>query len=459
MRWLINIFVALCCFSCAPYLSSPDVDIPSEYIFGDMSSADSIDGYWWSIYNDEVLDSLERQALAQNKNLAVAASRVESARYSLSIARSAFLPSLDAELSAEGEYTTIEGRSYDIAIQPTVSWNVSLFGALKYTSREAQAELLSTEWAYRGVILSLTKEVATTYFTILQCRQSLDIARHSHQLRVESAALMDSLLLYGSSTMLDREQAMSLVYTAAADIEQYSRALTQAELSLATLLGESPQTIKGNNFYRELSVESLPKAIPAGVPSDILYRRPDIMESYYELQSAAAGVGIAHSNRFPTISLTGSGGMFGSTVKELFSDGHWKWGAMGNIVQPMFNFGNLRNRERLALKAYDQARLRYEQQILTALEEVESALLSIATYRTQAEKYAKYVIANGRIAELTKALYSVGMYNYMDVISTEQTWYQSQLQMVELVAQQYINYANLVMALGDGWQNIENNDK
>ena len=113
----------------------------------------------------------------------------------------------------------------------------------------------------------------------------------------------------------------------------------------------------------------------------------------------------------------------------------------------------------MALKAYDQARLSYEQQILTALEEVESALLSIATYRTQAEKYAKYVIANGRIAELTKALYSVGMYNYMDVISTEQTWYQSQLQMVELVAQQYINYANLVMALGDGWQNIENNDK
>jgi multidrug efflux system outer membrane protein len=132
---------------------------------------------------------------------------------------------------------------------------------------------------------------------------------------------------------------------------------------------------------------------------------------------------------------------------------------MGNIVQPIFNFGNLKNRERLALKAYDQARLSYEQQILTALEEVESALLSIATYRTQAEKYAKYVIANGRIAELTKALYSVGMYNYMDVISTEQTWYQSQLQMVELVAQQYINYANLVMALGDGWQNIENNDK
>ena len=455
MRTIFSIFAALiCAISCTPHLALPDVKMPSEYIFGDIATTDSIGGNWWHIYNDEVLDSLEQHALKNNKELAVAAARVESARYNLSVARSAFMPSLNAELSAQGNYETPTGESNEFVVQPTVSWNVSLFGALKHTSREVQAELLSTEWAYRGVMLSLTKEVATAYFTILQYRNCLDIARRSHKLRVESAALMDSMFYYGATTMLDLEQARSLVYTAAADVEQYSRALTQAELSLSTLLGEIPKIMKDINSDKLLTLENLPEAIPAGVPSDILRRRPDIMESYYDLQAAAAQVGIAHSNRFPTISLTGSGGMFGSTVKELFAEGYWKWGAMGNIVQPIFNFGKLRNREKMARAAYDEARLEYEQSVLTALEEVESALVAIQTYRSQAERYAKYVVANGRIAELTQALYSMGMYNYMDVISTEQTWYTSQLQLVEIIAQQYINYANLVMALGDGWQNM-----
>ena len=168
-------------------------------------------------------------------------------------------------------------------------------------------------------------------------------------------------------------------------------------------------------------------------------------------------MGIARSNRFPSISITGSGGLFGSTVKELFEDGHWKWGATGGLAQPLFNFGGLRNREKMARAAYDEARLEYEQTLLNALEEVESALVAIATYRAQMERYAQYVKANGRIAELTKSLYQAGMSDYLDVISTEQTWYESQLQLVGLVAQQYINYADLVMALGDGWQDVDGN--
>ena len=129
------------------------------------------------------------------------------------------------------------------------------------------------------------------------------------------------------------------------------------------------------------------------------------------------------------------------------------------MAQPLFNFGSLRNREKMAIVAYEESVAEYEQTVLTALEDVESALVAISTYRAQAEEYAQYVKANGRIAELTEALYSMGMYDYLDVISTQQTWYESQLQMVNIVAQQYINYANLVMALGDGWQGVVNDVK
>lgn len=455
MRRFTLLIATLFCFSCMPHLSLPDVDIPSEYIYGDVATEDSVGGNWWLIYNDDVLDSLERHAIMRNRDIAVAALRIESARYNLAAARSTFLPSVNAEVMAESEYKTSQGDSHEFVLQPTVSWSVSLFGALRNTKREAQADLLSAVWARRGVLLSLTTEVAKAYFTILQCQRSLDIAQRSHRLRVESAALMDSMALYGASSDLERNQANSLVYTAAADVAQYSRALVQARLSLTTLLGENPEASQVD-IYGELTLESMPSAIPAGIPSELLRRRPDIMESYYAMNAAAARVGIARSNRFPSISITGSGGVFGSTVKELFADGYWKWGATGGLVQPLFNFGGMRNKERIARVAYDEAVLDYEQTIMSALEEVESALVAIDTYRIQAERYVQYVKANGRIAELTKALYAMGMYDYMDVISTEQTWYESQLQLSEIVAQQYINYANLVMALGDGWQGVVN---
>lgn len=456
MKSLFTLLIAtLFCFSCMPHLSLPDVDIPPEYIYGDVATEDSVGGNWWLIYNDDVLDSLERHAIMRNRDIAMAALRIESARYNLAAARSTFLPSVNAEVMAESEYRTSQGESHEFVLQPTVSWSVSLFGALRNTKREAQADLLSAVWARRGVLLSLTTEVAKAYFTILQCQRSLDIAQRSHRLRVESAALMDSMALYGASSDLERNQANSLVYTAAADVAQYSRALAQARLSLTTLLGENPEASQ-DDIYGELTLESMPSAIPAGIPSELLRRRPDIMESYYAMNAAAARVGIARSNRFPSISITGSGGVFGSTVKELFADGYWKWGATGGLVQPLFNFGGLRNKERIARVAYDEAVLDYEQTIMSALEEVESALVAIDTYRIQAERYVQYVKANGRIAELTKALYAMGMYDYMDVISTEQTWYESQLQLSEIVAQQYINYANLVMALGDGWQGVVN---
>ena len=176
------------------------------------------------------------------------------------------------------------------------------------------------------------------------------------------------------------------------------------------------------------------------------------MESHYELQAAASKVGIARSNRFPSIALTGEGGLIGSSVKELFTSGYWSWGAAAQLVQPIFSFGRLKRKEQIARVEYEDAVLEYEKSVLTALKEVESALIAISTYRAQAEQYAEYVEANRRIAQLTMALYRNGMSNYLDVISTQQTWYNSQLELVQLTSQQYINYADLVMAIGGGWQ-------
>ncbi|MBQ5830701.1 MAG: TolC family protein, partial [Alistipes sp.] len=175
---------------------------------------------------------------------------------------------------------------------------------------------------------------------------------------------------------------------------------------------------------------------------------------HYAVEAAAAGVGTARSNRFPSIPLTGSGGRFGAKFKELFSENLWSWSATGSLVQPLFSFGRLSRREQIARSAYNESLRQYEQTVLEALEQVESALTAISTTNRQTERYAEYVAANKRIANLTEQLYRIGMSNYLDVISTEQTWYTSQLTLIELMIQQRINYSTLVMALGEGWQGL-----
>ena len=168
MKRLSYIF-CLMLFSCATNLPLPQINLPEHYLYEAIATTDSLGGKWWRIYNDTVLDSLQMEALRSNHDLIVAASRVASARYNLTVARAAFLPTLGTELSVEGKYTTPLGDSYEWVLQPPISWNVSLFGALRHTNREAQAQILSTVWGYRGVVLSLTKEVASAYYTILQC--------------------------------------------------------------------------------------------------------------------------------------------------------------------------------------------------------------------------------------------------------------------------------------------------
>ena len=438
------------CSACSLKLQQPSVPMPSHYLYGDATPRDKeLGGRWWSIYNDSILDSLMQRALAHNRDLQVSASRVMQAHHNIAMARATLLPSLDAGITFEGERTPPTPVTQELLIEGGVKWSTALFGAIGNTSRKARAEYLSTEWSYRALRLSLTHEVATSYFTMREAHLALRIARESHRLRSQSATLIDSLARYGFSSGLDSEQAQSLVDVAAADIAQYERALSQASLSLCLLIGSTPEKCR---LSEDEPMPPLPEAVPAGVPSDLLSHRPDIMEAHYQMRAAAASVGIARSARLPSIALTASGGLFGDSVHELFTHGDWAWSATGQLMQPIFAFGRLRRAEQIAREEYRQSVLQYEQSVLQALKEVESALVATATLREQAEQYNEYVERNYRIASLTQSLYEMGMNNYLDVISTQQTWYESQLQLVQILSQEYISLADLVLALGDGWE-------
>ena len=436
-----------------PKLFSPVVEVPERYLFADEFPQDSLPyGFrWWKLFDDPALDSLMELALANNRNLAAAASRVEQARLNLGIVRAQYLPQFGVGVSAGADYNAEQKIVQEYAIEPSLSWEISLFGALKHSERAAQAQILSTEWAFRGVLLSLTAEVATTYYTLLQYDRDLQIARQSYELRRQSAALIDSMFRYGMSNGVALQQARSLVYSAAADIPQYRRAVEQAQLSLNILLGQPPRRIAGQSGGDSLIARFRPLDIPVGLPSDLLYRRPDVMQSYYDLQEAAARVGVARSARFPSLSLTGKGGVVSSTVEGLGKGNPWAWSAAAALTEPIFAFGRLKRQEASAREAYYQSVFAYEQAVLEAFSDVEDALVSITTYTEQTERYRKLVDANEQIALMTNTLYRSGMSAYLDVIDAERSLYESQMEYSNLVAQQYINYVNLFKALGGGW--------
>lgn len=438
--------------ACAPRFYPPQVTLPNDYEYNSgFAGLHEIDSCWWRMFGDTLLNRLVERALTNNRDLAVAAARVEEARAELGVVRAQYLPQIGAGITAGGSYTDVTRIVQSYAVEPTLSWEISLFGALRNTRRSARAQIASTIWAYHGVRLSLAAQVATAYFELLEYEQALSIARSSYRIRYESAALIDSMHRYGMSDGVALAQARSLVYEAEADIPRYERAVEDTRLSLAVLLGETAPQPEQTGPDIRLERIAVRMDIPVGLPSDLLNRRPDLMESRYSLLAAAAEVGVARSARFPSIGLTAKGGVSSASLKGLTRSNPWTWDAAGSITAPIFAFGKLKRSEQAAMSRYEQARHRYEQSVLSAFSEVETALDAIDTYRLQTERYTELVAANRKIAEMTKARYRLGISDYFNVLETQRNLYESQLQLANLVAQQYINYIDLCKALGGGF--------
>ena len=439
--------------ACNPKLARPVVVVSDRYLYGGYFSQDTlaIESDWWRIFGDATLDTLVQQALAQNNDLEVALSRIEQARNQLAITRSGFLPSLALGISVNGEWDESEKYQLDYEIAPSLTWEFGMAGKLKHSLGSARAAILQSEWAYRGVQLSLAAEVATSYFSLLQYERNLEIARQSYMLRRESVALTDSMFRHGMSSGLDLEQARSLMFTAAADISQYERAVGQCRLAINTLLGETPHEVNDRGIGINLLTDFMPIDIPIGLPSDLLHRRPDVMEAFYALVEAGERVGIARAERFPSFSMTLSGSVASEKLKDLFRGMPLVWSGARSLAQPIFSFGKLKKSEELARENYRQSVATYRQTIIEALAEVEKALLGVESYAVQTERYAELVLANADIARKSRALYEGGLTDYFNLLDAERTLYDSQMQLINLVAQQYINYVTLFKALGGGF--------
>lgn len=445
---------------------------PDEYIFAQRGDTLLVVGVeWWEIFGDTTLNRLILTAIENNQDLAVALSNVEVARQTMIAVRSSLLPTLDVGVGASATYNTpssggkkVISESYSLL--PRVNWEVALFG-VNATIDAAREDFLATEWGYRAARLALEAEVATTYFQWLQYARSLEISERSYALRLEAQQKSDSLFYYGYSSGIDLWQARSLTATAASDIPSYRRAMVQTNLVLNSLVGGTPEVLPMPSHSREcehsrgtmldglycghLTVTPLPVYVPSGLPSAMLERRPDVMESFHKVESAAARTRLARANRLPSFSLTGEGGVLSSTLKGLTSHNPAYWTAGLSLTQPILHFGELRAEERKAFEGWRQAVLNYQSVSLSALSEVEKALVAIDTYNSEVAKYIDLLTANARLQQMTAALYKDGLASSLNLIDAERNLYSSQLDYISLLTEQLNAYVTLYKALGGGW--------
>ena len=434
-------------------LPAPEIKPPDNYLYGEVFSQESLphDIRWWRTFNDPCLNALEERALRQSFTLAEAAARVEAARQNLRSARAEYLPSISLNLEAEGERIPHEGITQSYSIAPSMSWEISLFGGLRSAKRAAEASLQQSEWAFRGLILSLTSEIATTYFSLLEYEESLRIASETQRLRAESAALIDSMVRYGMKSRIDLDQSRSQLLTAEADCYKYQQLVTESQLSLSILLGEYPEASPDSLRNEGLFTDRLPEQVPVGLPSSLLLRRPDIMQQLFSLDAAAARVGTARAARLPGLSLTIEGGRLAKEFSQLMQGDSWMWSAVGSITQPLFGFGRLKAAERIARENYFEALFAYEASLLEAVSEVEGALSAILRHREQLSRQEELVQLNREALEKSRALYRSGLSDYLDLLDAERTAYESQLVLTSQRAGHFIDYINLYKALGGGW--------
>ena len=435
----------------------PDVVAPMAYLYEPKESVATANLEWWKLFEDPVLDGLIAEALANNKNVKISAAAVEQAAGVLTSTRSPLFPQLGYQGDA-GRQRFAEGGVIALpsgVSNPTgayqvlagASWEIDLWGRVRRLTEAAQANLLATDEARRGVILSLVASVANGYLALRGLDEQLVVAQRSLAGYAESLRLMELKFKYGRVSEMNVEQARARYQTAAAALPRIRREIAVLEDALSILLGRNPGAIaRGKDIF----ALTLP-AIPQGVPSELLERRPDLLQAEQQLVAANAQIGAAKAQYFPTISLTGALGTASTDLSRLFSGPAQTWNFAGAIVGPIFTGGAIAGQVAQAEAAQRAALLAYELAIQRAFADVDNALISRETLAEQVAAQQKLVSALTGYSRMAQKLFDGGRVPYSTVLQAEEQLFPAELDLATARAQLCASFVNIYKAMGGGW--------
>jgi multidrug efflux system outer membrane protein len=449
-----------------PDYQRPEIELPAAWQGAPAEGVKGARDRWWTLYADPVLDRLVEEALANNRDLALAAARVDEARALLRIADAQFWPAVDASAQADRSRssertamrlplgTPIERTNY--RAQLNVAYEVDLWGRLRRGSEAAQAGLLATEAARYTVRITLASEVARAYYALVALDSQVEATRRSLELRSNGLALQNARHAAGIINDFTLKQLEAEVAAARAQLPPLQASRTAQELALAVLLGRSPRAIMEDAFAVAAD-RSGPAAavIPEGLPSDLLLRRPDVVEAEQRLVAANARIGEARAQLFPRVGLTGYLGSESSSLSDLFTGPAAIWQLAFGLAQPIFQGGRLLGEIEAVEARQRQAVAGYQKTLQEAFREVRTAL------STQSRAREAYEAEGMRVAALTEALrlarirYQNGLLSQLEVIDAERNLLQAELNRADALRVQRAAVADVVRALGGGWQGFQ----
>jgi len=460
LAWLGAAALLLGACALGPDYRRPALDVPKDYQWQlpQDAAAEFGDRDWWALYRDPMLQRALDIALERNLDVRIAATRIEQARAMLGATRLQYWPQLSlgaqAERSKTSSYTQLLpeqprlGTIYDASID--ASYELDIWGRLRRLNEAARADMLASVYAQRSVVVGLIADVATAYFTLISLDEQLAVTRSTVATRRKFVELTRAKHDRGVVSGLDVSTAEAELATAQANIPDLERQIGQTEDQLSVLLGHNPGPIRRAHHFGDSP--PLPPAPPAGLPSSLLERRPDILRAEQQLRAANARVGAAKAALFPTLSLTGSYGGQSLELSKLFSGPANTWLAGAGVTLPLLDAGNSLYQLDLADATKREALLSYEQSVLNALKEVSDALIARQKYVEFQQAQAAKVDALRRANAIALARYQVGYASYFDVINSDRDLFNAQLDLAAAYLNSQLANVRLYQALGGGWR-------
>jgi multidrug efflux system outer membrane protein len=412
------------------------------------------DEKWWQVFQDEQLKELVKTALQQNYDVRIAAARILQAQAQLGITRADQFPTIAGNAGAtnqrepQSKFLPAFETSANL-VGGSLAWDLDFWGRYRRATDAARADLVASEWARREVISALIADLAGAYFELRALDLQLEISQRTLASRRDSLRLTSLLADGGSTSMLDVRQAEQLVFTAASEVPSLEQQIEQEENFISTLIGNNPAPVPRG---RKLTEQEHPPTVPAGLPSSLLVRRPDIRQAEEQLISANAQIGIARAAYFPQISLTATAGYQSSALTSLFTGPAGLWSFGGALTQPIFTAGKLRSNVRLTQARQQEFLLRYEQTIQGAFREVSDSL--VAYRRTQEfRQQQEFLVASAQDAtRLSHMRYSGGVASYLEVLTNDTNYFSAELGLVQAQLDERLALVRLYKSLGGGWE-------
>lgn len=430
----------------------PPVDAPAGWRLSDQGARDLANTAWWEQFNDSVLNDLVAAALRENKDLLIASARIDEFAGRYGITRSQMYPQVGIGADAARQRNTIAGTNtkdtystYDAFLG--ASWEIDLWGKIRRQSEAARAQIVASEEGRQGVILTLVSSVAGAYINLRDLDRQLEIATSTANTRAASYKLFQDRYAGGVISLLELSQNRSQYEEALASIPALEKAIAQQENALSVLLGRNPGPMPRGKSIDDL----VSPAIPEGLPSSLLERRPDLREAEQNLIAANAQIGAAKAAYYPSISLTGLLGVASTDLSDLFSGPSKIWQYGGSIGLPIFTGGLLAGQVQVAEAQQQQALFSYQKAIQNAFREVNDALIDQDRTRAQLASQSQQVASLQQYAEMARLRYDNGYTSYIEVLDAERSLFNAQLQYTQTQQTQLQASINLYKAMGGGW--------